>query len=39
MTMKLTAYTTSGRDIYAVLLTSSGQAWNGSAFETISAPA
>jgi hypothetical protein len=38
MTMKLTAYTTSGRDIYAVLLTSSGQAWNGSAFEAISAP-
>ena len=33
--MTLRAYTTSGLTLYAVLLDSSGQAWNGSAFEAL----
>lgn len=35
MTNELQAYTTSGLTLYAVLLSATGQAWNGSAFETV----
>lgn len=36
MTNELHAYTASGKTLYAVLLDTNGQAWNGSAFETFS---
>lgn len=37
MANELQAYTTTGKTLYAVLISSAGQAWNGAAFEAIQA--